>query len=88
MQPGGGEAVDPGEAGCEAPKQAQAGAGSLGLRAELHYVAAVHPEENQRLLMPMGWVGHPRQEVEGHSWSARERKRIIVEKQCYIKFYL
>lgn len=61
MQLGEGEVAvgDLGEEGpCEAPEEVQEAAGSPGLRAKLHYVvlAAMHPEENQRLSGLMGWA--------------------------------
>lgn len=78
VQPGEGE-VEVGDLGgeepCVAPEEAQVGAGSLDPHAKLHYVVlvVVHPEENQRLSVQMGWVGLG-QEVGGQSWSTVKQR--------------
>lgn len=54
------------EGPCESLEEVLVGVGSLGLRAQHHYVAPedVHPMENQRLSGPMGLEGRG-QEVLG-----------------------
>lgn len=66
---GGAEAGVQGEEGtCATPEGVQVGAGSPGLRAQLHYYGmtpvAAHPQGNQRLSGLMGW-GAPGQEAGG-----------------------
>lgn len=93
MQLGEGE-VEAGDLGeeepYEDPEQVQVGVGNLGLHAKLHYEAlvVVHPEENQRLSVPMGWLGPGREEGDGQSWLTMKKKEDYVAVAGKVILYL